>query len=243
MTTKLDGLAAPVQANRSEQCDERMDRMLAQQRQFAADASHELRTPLAGLRAQLEEAQMHPDQTDLPQLLHAMLNDVDRLEAIVADLLLLAGGAVGAPAEREPVDLTETVRAEVSRRVGCLDIRLWLEPAVTVNADRTQIDRLLTNLLDNAQRHASRTVEIRVRRDGAGAELAIADDGAGVAVPDRERIFGHFTRLDTARCRDRGGSGLGLAVARDIAHTHKGTLRVEDTSGNGACFVLRLPLA
>jgi signal transduction histidine kinase len=242
MTTQSDDLVAQMQANRGEPSTERAERMLAQQRQFAADASHELRTPLAGLRAQLEEAQLHPDETNLPKLLNDMLNDVDRLEAIIADLLLLARAA-SAPAETEQIDLTETVRNEVSRRAGCIEIRLRLEPAVTVNAVRTQIDRLLTNLLDNAQRHARRTVEIRVCRNGAGAELAVVDDGAGVARPDRERIFGHFTRLDTARSRDHGGSGLGLAIARDIAHTHKGTLRMEETFGNGACFVLRLPLA
>jgi signal transduction histidine kinase len=247
MTAKLDDIAAQVQESGGEQADECTERMLAAQRQFAADASHELRTPLAGLRAQLEEAQLHPDETDLPELLRALLHDVDRLEAITADLLLLARVAASPPAEREPIDLAETVRDVVSRRVGGLDVRLRLEPAVTVNAVRTQIDRLLTNLFDNAQRHARRTVEIRVCRvgDGDDAELAVVDDGAGVAVPDRERIFGQFARLDAARSRDRGGTGLGLAIARDIAHTHKGTLRVEETfgDGDGACFVLRLPLA
>jgi signal transduction histidine kinase len=243
MTMMLDDLAAQVQTNRGWQGNDCTERMLAQQRQFAADASHELRTPLAGLRAQLEEARLHPDQTDLPELLDAALRDVDRLEAITEDLLLLARVAAEAPAEREPVDLAETVRAEVSRRAGGLDMRLRLEPGVTVNANGSQIGRLLANLLDNAQRHAKHTVEVRVRRAGAFAELAVTDDGAGVAVPDRERIFGRFTRLDTARSRDCGGTGLGLAIAHDIAQTHQGSLRVEDTSGNGACFVLRLPLA
>lgn len=217
--------------------------MLAQQRQFAADASHELRTPLAGLRAQLEEAQLHPGETDLPELLNAALRDVGRLEAIIADLLLLARVADSALNEREPVDLAETVRAEVGRQVGGLEVRLRLEPGVIVNAIADQIGLLLANLLHNAQRHANHTIEVWLRRTDTHAELLVCDDGAGVAAQDRERIFECFARLDKARSRDFGGTGLGLAIAHGIAHAHQGTLQVEDVCGDGACFVLRLPLA
>ncbi|GAA4572227.1 sensor histidine kinase [Planotetraspora kaengkrachanensis] len=215
----------------------------ARQRRFAADAAHELLTPLAGLRAQLEEARLHPDETDLPRLLDAALGDIGRLEAITKDLLLLAQVAEGTCLHQRPVDLTDTVRAQAVRQAGGPCIRLRTVPAVTVDAAPTHLGRLVTNLLDNARRHARRSIQVQVDRDDALAELSVADDGPGIPVEDRERVFERFARLDAARCRHRGGAGLGLAIARDIAHAHAGTLHVEEAPGGGARFVLRLPLA
>jgi len=97
--------------------------------------------------------------------------------------------------------------------------------------------------LDNAQRHARPEVSVAVRREGEGLALAVSDDGDGVPEGERERIFERFVRLDAARSRDEGGAGLGLAIARDVAERHGGTLRAEAPSRGGATFVLRLPLA
>jgi signal transduction histidine kinase len=213
------------------------------ERRFAAAAAHELRTPLAGLRAELEEARLHPDQTDLPRLLDAALGNVDRLEALAADLLLLAELREGTCVRRESVDLSALARAHVVEPVTGLDIRLEGASPVIVHAVPTLLDRLLANLLDNARRHARRSIRIQVLLHGTTAQLTVTDDGPGIPVPDRERVFERFYRLDSARCRRRGGAGLGLAVARDIAHTHHGTLHVEDAAGTGARFVLRLPAA
>ncbi|GII60628.1 two-component sensor histidine kinase [Sphaerisporangium krabiense] len=220
----------------------RMEESLARQRRFASDASHELRTPVAGLRVRLEEARMHPEDADLPELVDRALGDVDRLQAIIADLLLLARIGGDAPGALKDVDLAETVHMEVSRRTDRLPVRLRLAPGVVVKAMDTQIARVLTNLLDNAQRHAKRVVVVEVRAVDGHAELIVCDDGDGVAVADRERIFDRFTRLDASRCRDKGGTGLGLAIVRDIAHAHGGTIEVGDAPEGGACFVLRIPL-
>ncbi|MFC6084545.1 sensor histidine kinase [Sphaerisporangium aureirubrum] len=228
---------------RLENAKERMELALAQQRRFASDASHELRTPVAGLRAQLEEAKLHPDDTDLGDLLDRTLRDTDRLQAIITDLLLLAKIGAGASAALTEVDLAESVRMEVRRRTDRLPVQVRLAPGVLVNAVETQIARILTNLLDNAQRHAKGLVLVEVRRSGAFAELSVVDDGDGVAEADRERIFERFTRLDASRSRDRGGTGLGLAIVRDIARAHGGTIIAAASCAGGARFVLRLPLA
>lgn len=230
--------------NRIEQSKEVTMRALQLQRQFVADASHELRTPLAGLRAQLEEASLHPDQTDVREVADHALRDIDRLQTIVTDLLLLARVGATGTAERRRLDLAELVQDEVCQRGGRIRPRLNLEDGVTIQAVPGYIGRLVSNLLDNAQRHARSTIEVTVREDGTNAELVVSDDGEGIPVGERERVFERFMRLDSARSRDRGGTGLGLAIARDIAIAHGGTLRVEeDAQLGGARFVLRLPLA
>ncbi|MEU6719379.1 ATP-binding protein [Nonomuraea sp. NPDC046802] len=217
---------------------------LDRQRRFTTDASHELRTPLAGLRAQLEEARLHPGETDLAELIEHALGDVDRLHAIITDLLLLAGIQAAPASAMERIDLAELAAMETSCRVGDRHpTRLDHHAGVLVDVVPSQICRVLHNLLDNAQRHAVHQVVVSVRHAEGTAELTVTDDGPGVPEAEREHIFQRFTRLDTARSRDHGGTGLGLAIARDIVHAHHGTLHVEDVSPRGARFVLRLPHA
>ncbi len=219
----------------------RLERSAQQQRQFASDASHELRTPIAGLRAQLESAQLYPDDTDVEALVDSALRDTDRLEAIITDLLLLARIGSRVDVVKERVDLAELVRQELSVRCDKVPVHVKLAEGVVVEGVRLQLARVLTNLLDNAQRHAEHTVQVEVRREGEHtALLAVENDGVEIAEEDRERIFQRFTRLDAARSRDAGGTGLGLAIARDIAMAHGGQITVEDRVG-GARFVLRLP--
>jgi signal transduction histidine kinase len=231
----------------------RLERALQQQRRFASDASHELRSPIAGLRVRLEEAQRHPEETCVEDVAEEALRDADRLEGIVTDLLVLsrveADGDCGGSGngngcrELETVDLAELAGMEAARRLDRVADVLQLEPDVTVTGVRDELSRVLTNLMDNAQRHAERTVEIEVHRNGNFAELVVSDDGEGISEADREKIFERFTRLDASRKRDHGGTGLGLAISRDIAHAHNGTLDVGDSAAGGARFVLRLPLA
>jgi signal transduction histidine kinase len=229
--------------DRLQEAKECSERALAQQSRFTSDASHELRTPLAGLRVLLEEAQLHPGETTLPHLLRDALSDVDRLQTIINDLLLLSRLEAGMQINRELIDLSLVVKEEIALRSDPHPVRLRLESETTVNACRIQMARVLTNLLDNAQRHATHIVQVEVRSDDLVAELAVCDDGAGIPGADMERIFERFTRLDAARSRDQGGSGLGLAIARDIAHAHQGTLTAESSAIGGARFVMRLPLA
>ncbi|TDD64198.1 sensor histidine kinase [Actinomadura rubrisoli] len=218
----------------------RLEDVLARQRGFVADVSHELRSPLTGLRTQLEVALESPEDEDWPTVARAALGDADRLQGIVTDLLILAKLGAGVHSEREPVDLGDLVRGEAERRERRVPVEVEAARGVVVMANRDHMVRLLTNLLDNAERHARSRIRVTAAAEGPDAVLEVADDGTGVPPEDRERIFWRFHRLAEGRKRDRGGTGLGLTISRDIAHAHGGTL-VAAESDDGARFVLRVP--
>ncbi|WP_055625004.1 cell wall metabolism sensor histidine kinase WalK [Streptomyces sp. JHA19] len=212
-----------------------LESSVERQRRFVADASHELRSPIASLRTQLEVGAAHPELLDLD----GAVTDTVRLQTLAADLLLLARLDAGERPGDARFDLGALAREHAEGRAG-----------VTVTADevpvagsRAQVGRVLTNLLDNARRHARSAVTVGVRAEGEWAVVAVADDGDGVPEADRERIFERFVRLDEARSRDDGGAGLGLAIARDVAVRHGGTLTVGRAPAGGALFELRLPRA
>ncbi|MCX2924219.1 sensor histidine kinase [Streptomyces sp. NEAU-W12] len=215
-----------------------LETSVERQRRFVADASHELRSPIASLRTQLEVAAAHPGLLDLD----GAVEDTVRLQRLAADLLLLARLDAGERPVDARVDLAALAREEAAGRTG---VTVDVEPGepVEVAGSRGQLARVLGNLLDNGRRHARETVSVTVRREGDRAVLGVADDGDGVAGADRERIFERFVRLDAARSRDDGGAGLGLAIARDVAVRHGGTLTAGAAPSGGALFELRLPLA
>ncbi|MFJ7338526.1 sensor histidine kinase [Streptomyces sp. NPDC101116] len=212
-----------------------LETSVERQRRFVADASHELRSPIASLRTQLEVAAAHPELLDLD----GAVEDTVRLQRLAADLLLLARLDAGERPNDAKVDLAALAREEADGRTG---VTVDAEP-VEVAGSRGQLGRVLANLLDNAQRHARSAVTVTVRREGDRAVVGVADDGDGVPEGDRERIFERFVRLDAARSRDDGGAGLGLAIARDVAVRHGGTLTAGRGPAGGALFELRLPLA
>ncbi|MEU7883275.1 sensor histidine kinase [Microbispora bryophytorum] len=214
--------------------------VIERQRWFVFDASHDLRNPITGLVTELEVAIAEPD-SDLHEILRKLLLDAERLNDIVNDLLELARLDAAPPAPTEPVDLTHLVREELERRTLTVAVVTRLERQVVVNASRIRLARLLGNLVNNAERHTSTVIEISVTGDPPDAVLEVIDDGPGIAPADRERIFERLFRLDDACRRDPGGSGLGLPIAREIAHAYGGRLYAADHP-TGARFVLRLPL-
>jgi signal transduction histidine kinase len=225
---------------------DRLERAVARQRGFVSDVSHELRSPLTALRMEVELALAAPTDDDTAAALRTILLNVDRLSAVVDDLLALARLEADRSFERKEVDLTELADAEVLRRPRRTQVTVLAEGSVTVNGGRSELARLLTNLLDNADRHAESEVTMMLRVEPPGtAVVEVIDDGPGVAPEDRERVFERFTRLAEGRHRDAGGTGLGLAISRDIAQAHGGTLVLTDREDGrpGARFVLRLPTA
>ncbi|NUT45250.1 MAG: HAMP domain-containing histidine kinase [Thermoactinospora sp.] len=211
---------------------DRLETAVGRHKRFVADAAHELRSPIATLRARLELAEQS-------ELTREALADVERLQSLAADLLMLAKLDAGEPLRAGELDLGQVAAEESLRARRRPDVRvdLDIEPDVVMNGSRAHLDRLVTNLADNAVRHAASAVRVRVRAEDGEAVLEVQDDGPGIPPEQREAVFDRFTRLDEARARDAGGAGLGLPIARDIAHLHQGTL----TYGEGG-FVARFPL-
>jgi signal transduction histidine kinase len=188
------------------------------------------------MRTQLEMLFAHSDRIDWRHATRNVALDVVRMQDLVADLLLLGRLEAQPPVAPDEVDLAELVKECLIGRPG---ITLTAE-TVVVMGRRVQLSRLVTNLLDNAERHAASTVTVSIGLDGSWAVVTVADDGPGIPVEDRSRVFDRFVRLDEARDQDSGGTGLGLAIVRDITLAHGGTVTVTD-NGPGARFVVRLP--
>jgi signal transduction histidine kinase len=237
-----------------------LDRITAsnrRQRTFVGDAAHELRSPLASLRVQLEVAGRLGPAADWQGLLDDVLIDVDRLEQLVTDLLILArndeGG--GALRRREPVEFGELVYEVVSgyetARVP-VDIGVGRPIDVTVMGDRDSLRRVVVNLIDNAVRYAATSVTVRLERSTGSVgpptvQLAVCDDGPGIAAAERERVFDRFYRTAESRSRESGGTGLGLPIVRDLVRAHGGTVRLAASAdcippaGPGLTAIVTLP--
>ena len=214
------------------------------QRQFVADASHELRSPLATVAASVEVGAGDPTGrtwSSISPLLHA---EVQRMARLVNDLLLLSRlDDAKSTAATEDVDLDDLAEREMLRlrQVSTLSVRCHAVP-VRVEGERHQLTQVLRNLMDNAAAVAATTVSVRVFSQGGLAVLVVEDDGPGVPVAERNRIFDRFVRLDESRARSSGGSGLGLPIAKRITAAHGGTLAVDESSLGGARFTVTLPL-
>jgi signal transduction histidine kinase len=210
-----------------------------------SDASHELKSPIAALRAHLEVDLAHPDQADWLQTERAALTEVTALQRLVEDLLTLARLPGGTrPLRHETVDVDDLVLREAERIRTRDRVRVDLSKvsAGQVEGDPAQLARAVRNLLDNAERHAASTIGLSVQEQNGTVRVDVADDGPGIPPDDRQRIFERFARLDDARTPHTAGTGLGLALAREIVQHHGGTLAVEDNRP-GARFIVRLPVA
>jgi signal transduction histidine kinase len=226
----------------------RLDSSATRQRQFVSDASHELRSPVASIRTGLEVARRKGVKANWLAVADAALAEEARLEALIDDLLLLAAQDESGSSPRGPgvVNLTAIADVEAQRHrrlaVEVVDPAPAARPVLVAGA-ADQLTRVVANLLDNAARHATAAVQLRVTACEGTARVMVDDDGPGVAAEDRERIFDRFTRLDGSRARSAGGTGLGLAVARSIVTTHDGRVWVTTSPLGGARFAVELPLA
>ncbi|GAB4101680.1 HAMP domain-containing sensor histidine kinase [Micromonospora taraxaci] len=219
---------------------DRLESARIRQRAFVSDAAHELRSPLTNIRTELEVAERLADRTDWTAVTANLLADTDRLSRLVDDLLLLARLDEAPPSRGVgPVELG-VLLAEVAARYPSPPVRVESPPGplwTTGNAD--ELRRVLANLVDNAVRHADSAVVLATEATstagpvvgpGVGAYhlVTVTDDGPGIPVADRERVFDRFTRLDDGRARDDGGAGLGLAIVRELVRRAGGSIALTD---------------
>jgi two-component system OmpR family sensor kinase len=240
LASTLDEMLRALDAARGE-----TEATLARQREFVADASHELRTPLTSVLANLEllEETLEGEQREAAC---SALRSSRRMRRLVADLLLLARADAGRVVPHRPTDLGHVlldVAAELEplAQRGDHELSVDAAPGAIVSGARDELHRLALNLIENALRHTPPGTRVHAATTLAGGEvvLTVEDDGPGIPVQLRERLFERFVRGDGD---SGGGSGLGLSIVRAVAVSHGGSVRVEDgPGGRGARFVVRLP--
>ena len=215
---------------------ERIERFVQQRTEMLAGISHDIKTPLTRMRLQL--AMMRRDADVI-----AMEGDIGEMERMLNEYLDFARGSGGETASETDLAVLAAEAVADSGRAADARHRILLtnlEP-VTLSVRRNALRRCLTNLLDNALKYG-KIVHVKLRRRGNRIELAVEDDGPGIEEARREEAFRPFHRLDEGRNLQTGGVGLGLAVARDIARSHGGDVRLERSSLGGLRAVISLPV-
>lgn len=211
------------------------------QQQLVADASHELRSPVAASRAQLEVAAANPDTTDWATTAATVLAEQEHLSHLIDDLLALSRLQETGATVNQDVDLDDLITTEANRP-HTTTVRTSIAAPIRITGDSALLTRAVRNLVDNATRHADTDVLITMTNTSTHAAIEVHDDGPGIPLEQQERIFNRFTRTDEARDRHRGGAGLGLAIALEVAQAHSGQLTVATSPLGGAQFTLTLPL-
>lgn len=230
-------------------------RSYSQIQQFTADAAHELRTPLAAIRATVESVLRlpHLSEADAQDTLGVIHRQNQRLSNLVSNLLLLSKLDIQSyPTQQAPCnlvdlihDIAEEMAAFALQKKIALDINVQTDSTVTVLGDEENLYRLLLNLVNNALTYTPEggRVTLTLQQQQQQALILVTDTGVGIAPDDQAKIFDRFYRVDTARSRQTGNSGLGLAIATAIAQAHKGTITVASQPGQGSTFTVSLPIS
>ncbi len=218
---------------------DRLDVSARLQEQFVSDASHELKSPLTVMIGEAELAQNSQDHKKLSEANDRIVRQGRKLAGLVDDLLALARSGELAMRYGD-VDLDNIIQEQIAAQSYPIDAS-GVHPVRAVG-DVGALSRLIRNLVENAVRHATSSVQVLCQLHDGYAVVHVDDDGAGVPVEERDRIFERFSRLDEARTAGTGGSGLGLAISKAIVESHRGTLTVKDSPGGGARFTVKIPV-
>ena len=222
-------------------------------RDFVANVSHELRTPITSIKGFIETLVdgAFEDKENAHRFLQIMLRQVNRLDAIICDLLMLSRIERGS--EEQRIELSpESIRGVLQAAIEmcekkavekAVDVELICPNELTGEINAALLEQAVVNLLDNAVKcsNPEATVEVSAACEGAELVIRVKDQGCGIDAQHLPRLFERFYRVDKARSRELGGTGLGLAIVRHIALAHRGSVSVESTVGVGSTFCLRLP--
>lgn len=227
---------------------QRIDEGVSRLSEFSGNLAHEMRTPVATLLGRTQVAlSRQRSVAELHEVLAGNVEELDRLTRLIADMLFLAQADQGsAPLRRSTVDLAQEARKVTEFLSAVAEeraIKVEITGSATVQADRTLVQRAITNLLTNAIRHsdAAGVVSLALRQTGTTAYVEVSNRGNSIPPSQLHRIFERFVRLDAARTRSDGGTGLGLPIIKSVMHAHGGSVDVTSEAGGLTTFTLEFP--
>ena len=224
----------------------RIDRV---RRDFIANLTHELRTPIAAIGLLAETLRGEEEQVVLASLTQKIVNETDRVDQIIDDLLELSRVELDGSPRREPVDvrlLLGSVEDQYRFKANSKNIQIEktdTETGLKLMGDAGQLNRALSNLVDNSIKYSDENsiIHLEAVRGQTYIDLVVRDQGIGIPKADLDRIFERFYRVDKARSRATGGTGLGLSIVRHVAVNHGGEILLHSREGEGSKFTIRLP--
>jgi heavy metal sensor kinase len=228
----------------------RLDQSFRRVRQFSANASHELKTPLTVLKGEIEVALRRARTADeYRTILKSNLEEINNMTKIVDDLLLLSRADAGElTLTKTLVDLPDflsdiQVQAQVLATAKSIDVYLDNRQQVSAHADVLRLKSMMLNLIENGIKYSppGTRIDITLGQEDGFAVITITDQGIGIPQEALPHIFDRFFRVDKARSRQEGGSGLGLSISKWVAEAHEGTISAQSQLGKGSAFIVRIP--
>jgi two-component system sensor histidine kinase SenX3 len=219
-------------------------------REFVAHASHELKSPVAGMQTLADAIRqaLGDDPETATRFSDRLIAEADRLGRLIDDLLDLSRLEDPVARDHELVDLSDVIRTETEQARSVAEAKhmsldIVVDDGLRMRGDSQQLGLMVRNLLENAIRYTAEGGSIRVagRRERDAIVLEVEDNGIGIPLEAKGRIFERFFRVDRGRSRSQGGTGLGLAIVKHVVEQHAGTVDVESELGRGSTFTIRLP--
>ena len=231
---------------------EKLETLDQSRNQFVSNASHELKTPLATMKIMIESLIYQPDMDKnlRTEFMTDINNEIDRLSAIVSDLLTLVQmDSQNVKLTRENLSIAQLIQENAHRLQPIANrkgqkIVLQLQDSCDIYADKSKLNQVIYNLMENAVKYtqASGVIRVTLQRQGRNAIFKVSDNGPGIPKENLPHIFDRFYRVDKARSREKGGTGLGLSIVHQLVLLHGGAISVESEEGRGATFIVELPL-